>query len=259
VTVSTTIEVLPVTPAAQGLASAMTYGQQLPPVTFVGKSGQPVAGDVVMSPPAGTVLAAGSHDVTVRFTSRSPSYTDVSLSRRVTVAPATPQVVWPVPDPIVFGTPLSELQLNAAVLGVDGRSVAGTVDYYNRPGDLLWAGDNSVSLTFASSDPNYRGTSAHRLMRVLKAQTGVMSRVARLKSQVTATLRDVSNDVPLAGETITFYFGSYSCVATTDGVGVATCDLSVLQLATALRTGAWAVYGGGRNHLESSGFAESAV
>jgi hypothetical protein len=75
-----------------------------------------VPGTFSYSPSACTLLTAGSHTLSVTFTPTSTTnYTTASSSVTLVVNPATPQINWPSPAPITFGTPLSGIQLNATV------------------------------------------------------------------------------------------------------------------------------------------------
>src|SRR6202011_3846159 len=68
------------------------------------------------SPAALTLLAAGSHTLTVTFTpTNTANYTTATSSVTLVVNPVTPQINWPSPAPITFGTPLSGIELDATV------------------------------------------------------------------------------------------------------------------------------------------------
>jgi hypothetical protein len=75
-----------------------------------------VPGTFSYNPSALTLLTAGSHTLAVTFTPTSTTnYTTASSSVTLVVNPATPQINWPSPAPITFGTALSGIQLNATV------------------------------------------------------------------------------------------------------------------------------------------------
>ena len=74
-----------------------------------------VAGTFSYSPALYTLLSAGTHTLTVTFTPTSSGYTTATSSVTLVVNPTTPQINWPTPAPIAFGTPLSGIQLDASV------------------------------------------------------------------------------------------------------------------------------------------------
>ena len=83
--------------------------------------------------------------------------------------------VWPRPDPIPYGTPISATQLCATA------SVPGEFDYSPARGELLAAGSHALSVTFTPSDSeNYATTQAAVSLEVAKA-TPVIG-VARARS-----------------------------------------------------------------------------
>src|ERR1019366_1103761 len=64
----------------------------------------------------------------------------------LTVAKATPAIAWPTPDPIVSGSPLSAIQLDATA------SVLGSFDYTPAVGDIPEPGTHTLSVTFTPTD-----------------------------------------------------------------------------------------------------------
>ena len=109
-------------------------------------------GTLIYSPLAGTILPAGSgQPLSVNFTPNNPeNYNSASQTvvLNVTVGGKTvPAITWPAPAPILFGTPLSSLQLNAT------SSVPGTLSYTPSFGTVLPAGNGqSLSVTFTPSN-----------------------------------------------------------------------------------------------------------
>lgn len=64
-----------------------------------------------------------------------------------------PQITWPAPEPISYGTPLSEAQMNAST------SIPGSFIYDTQPGTLLEPGTHFLLTTFTPTDTNaYLGT-----------------------------------------------------------------------------------------------------
>ena len=74
-----------------------------------------VPGTFSYSPSAYTLLSAGSQTLTVVFTPTSNTYSTATSSVTLVVNPVTPQINWPTPAPITFGTALSGIQLDATV------------------------------------------------------------------------------------------------------------------------------------------------
>jgi hypothetical protein len=124
-----------------------------------------VAGSITYTPPAGTVLNAGSHTVTAVFTPADPAnHESRSLARTLDVSKANTSVFWSRPANIVYGTPLGVTQLNATA------TVPGTFVYTPAAGTVLTAGDHVLSVTFTPDDSaNYNGRSSGVGFTVSKA------------------------------------------------------------------------------------------
>jgi len=106
-----------------------------------------VPGTFVYKPAAGEVLEPGQHTLTVYFTpADGMHYVSAQGTINVTVMKPPPRVTWAAPDPIVYGTPLSTAQLNAAA-SVDGR-----FDYTPGMGAVLAVGMHTPSVTFNPND-----------------------------------------------------------------------------------------------------------
>ena len=107
----------------------------------------PIQGTFTYTPDAGSVLAAGAQTLSVAFVPKASSdYADAEASVTLTVGKATPVITWPKPDPIAYGTPLGAEQLNAR------SSVEGKFTYAPGPGNVLAAGDRTLSVTFTPAD-----------------------------------------------------------------------------------------------------------
>ena len=120
--------------------AAITYGTSLSSAQLnatVSANGSAVAGNLVYTPAAGTVLGAGNQTLSVTFTpSDTVDYKTVSATVVQTVNQATPTITWATPSPISSGTPLSATQLNAAA-SFNGSSVPGTFVYTPASGAVL--------------------------------------------------------------------------------------------------------------------------
>jgi DNA-binding beta-propeller fold protein YncE len=124
---------------------AITYGTALSATQLNANS--PVAGTFSYSPPAGTLLGGGSHQLTVTFTPTDAiDYTAATGSIILVVNQATPTITWKTPIAITYGTALSTTQLNA------NSPVAGTFSYSPPAGTLLGGGSQTLSVKFTPSD-----------------------------------------------------------------------------------------------------------
>jgi TonB family protein len=106
-----------------------------------------VPGRFDYSPAPGTVLAAGTHPLSVEFTpADTENYTNARATVSLAVARAVPSLAWPAPKPIECGTRLSARQLCATA------SVPGKFHYAPAPGVILPAGTHRLSVEFTPAD-----------------------------------------------------------------------------------------------------------
>jgi sugar lactone lactonase YvrE len=127
--------------------AAVNYGTALSATQLDASS--TAAGTFAYSPAAGTVLAVGSHTLTVTLTPTSPAnYTTATATATVTltVNKATPLITWATPAAITYGTALSATQLDAS------STVAGTFTYSPAAKTVLSAGAQTLSVTFAPTN-----------------------------------------------------------------------------------------------------------
>jgi hypothetical protein len=124
-----------------------------------------VPGTFTYVPPAGTVLNAGAHVLTARFTPDDRNYSsDGIVNTAIDVSKATPILNWAQPAAIVYGTPLGAGQLNAT------SNVSGTFTYSRAAGTVLGAGSHQLTATFTPVDPpNYIGGSVSMSIAVAAA------------------------------------------------------------------------------------------
>lgn len=104
-------------------------------------------GTFTYMPPAGSMLSAGTHSITVQFAPDDTANffaTEASIS--LVVKKATPKIIWPTPEAIISGNPLSVAQLNAKA------SVPGKFAYIPRAGSVLPAGTHTIEATFVPAD-----------------------------------------------------------------------------------------------------------
>lgn len=127
------------TPASIGAGTALS-ATQLNATTSI-------AGTFAYVPAAGTVLAIGTHNLTVTFTPNdTANFNGATATQSLSVAKATPVITWATPAAITYGTTLSTAQLNATA------SAAGTFSYSPAVGAVLNAGSQTLSTTFTPTD-----------------------------------------------------------------------------------------------------------
>jgi hypothetical protein len=76
-----------------------------------------------------------------------------------TIAKANQQISWSTPAPIVFGTSLSNTQLNATVSGVQGGTAPGALTYTPAAGTILGVGTRQLRVD-AASTMNYNAATS---------------------------------------------------------------------------------------------------
>jgi hypothetical protein len=106
-----------------------------------------VPGKFDYTPPAGEVLTAGKHELSVTFTpADTANYAPARTTVSATVAKASPTVSWLEPAPITCVTALSDAQLNATA------SVPGKFAYTPSAGESLAPGKHVLHVTFTPED-----------------------------------------------------------------------------------------------------------
>ncbi len=145
--------------------SAITYGTALSTTQLNATSGG-LAGTMVYTPDAGTVLTAGSQTLSVAFTPTDlADYNTASASVNLVVNKVTPTITWGTPAAITYGTALSASQLNATSGGV-----AGTMVYTPATGTVPAAGSQTLSVAFTPTDTtDYNSASGSVTLTVNKA------------------------------------------------------------------------------------------
>jgi hypothetical protein len=129
---------------AWGIPAYLIYGQPLGAEQLDATANVP--GTFTYTPPAGTILPVGEPLLTATFTPDDPNYEVVQATRFVTVLKANPQLAWPFPGNMVYGTPVAGTQLNATA------NTPGTFVYNPPAGTVLAAGQRFLSVTFTPDD-----------------------------------------------------------------------------------------------------------
>ena len=147
----------------------ITYGTRLSATQLSATASVP--GKFIYNPGLGAVLAAGEHTPSVTFTpTDTANYTTARSAVKLIVAKAEPVIVWPMPNTIPCGAPLSAIQLNAAA------SVPGTFVYTPAAGEVLSVGDCTLSVTFTPADiMNYKTAHAAVLLTVSETKPTLIS------------------------------------------------------------------------------------
>ena len=116
-----------------GNLAPIVYGTPLGAAQLYATS--PNAGTITYNPPAGTLLDSGPHTITMTFTPDDPAnFHTVTSQKQIAVDKHTTTVTWNDTRVIVYGTALSEAELNATA------STPGTFTYDPPAGTVLNAG-----------------------------------------------------------------------------------------------------------------------
>jgi uncharacterized repeat protein (TIGR03803 family) len=155
------------------------------PLTQTQLDATSIPGMFAYTPPAGTVLAAGTQTLSVTFTpTDTTDFTNATATTSITVSKATPLITWPAPVAITYGTALSTAQLTATA------TATGTFVYSPQVGTVLPAGSQTVSVIFTPADTaDYTTATASTTISVNKAVLTVTANpIARPYGMVNPTL-----------------------------------------------------------------------
>jgi len=120
--------------------------------------GSEVTGTYTYSPALGTILAPGTHTLTVTFTPTSGGCRAASTTVQIVVDAPLVTITWPTPTPIRYPTPLSNTQLNATAL-CEGVAVTGIYTYNPALGTILAPGTYTLTVTFTPTSGGCQGAS----------------------------------------------------------------------------------------------------
>jgi alpha-L-arabinofuranosidase len=202
-----------------------------------------VPGSFVYTPPAGSVLTAGTTTLSVLFTpTDSANYTTATKTVNIGVNGGSATINWPTPAAITYGTALSATQLNAS------SSVSGTFTYSPVLGTVLTAGTQTLKATFIPSDTtNYATQTVSASLVVNKATpsitwsapSAIVSGTALSSTQLNATASVAGSFTytPAAGTVLPSGTSSLSTTFTpADTTNYSTATASVNQVVNALPT-----------------------
>ena len=170
------IDVLKATPSISWSNPAdISYGTLLSGTQLNATVDGNLPGTFTYDPVAGTLLDVGENQpLDVLFTpTDTANYNDVGASVDIDVVKADPELSWPDPDDIVYGTPLSGTQLNATVSG----GVTGNFVYTPGSGDILDAGpDQLLTVDFTPTGVDatrYNAATTTAEINVVKADPSI--------------------------------------------------------------------------------------
>jgi hypothetical protein len=147
--------------------AAITYGTALSGTQLDATASVP--GTFNYTPGASTVLAAGTHTLSVTFTpTDGTDYQPSTTTTSILVNKATAGITWNNPAAITYGTALSAAQLDAT------STVPGTFVYLPVAGTVLAAGTQTLSVTFTPTDTtDYQTVNASVTLLVNKATSAI--------------------------------------------------------------------------------------
>jgi TonB family protein len=145
----------------------ISYGEKLTFAQFNATAS--VEGTFLYTPGPGYVLPVGTHTLWVTFTpADSGAYAPLQAAVSIVVTRATPALSWPKPTEIIYGTELSDAQLNASA------PVPGEFDYSPALGEVLPPGRHTLSVTFTPADSaNYVAAQATVPLKVARATSAI--------------------------------------------------------------------------------------
>lgn len=198
-----------------------------------------VSDPVTLTLSVGSYPAGGLSSYTGQITATVSSVTfssNVSASDN-TIFQQPPAITWATPAPIVYGTPLSAVQLDAT------SPVAGTFAYTPPAGTVLPVGQNQLSTTLTPNDAtDYMTATDSVTLTVIPATPNVNLTASAnpvfLSNAITFTATIPSPGIVPTG-TVIFYDGSTQIGTATMNGGSATLTLSTLAAGTHAITAAY--------------------
>jgi Bacterial Ig-like domain (group 3)/FG-GAP-like repeat/Abnormal spindle-like microcephaly-assoc'd, ASPM-SPD-2-Hydin len=226
--------------------AAITYGTALTATQLDATAS--TVGTFVYTPPTGTIVGAGSQNLSVTFTpTDTTDYATTTASVTLTVEKAMPAITWAAPAAISYGTALSGAQLDATT------TAAGTFVYTPALGTVLNAGAQTLSVTFTPSDATDDTTASDTVtLTVTPAATSTTISSSLLSAgpgeTVTLTAKVTSNAGTPPGS-VSFFDGANLLGTGTLSSGMATFAGSFTTLG---QHSVSAVYGGSTDYSAST-------
>ena len=156
-----------------------------------------VNGNFIYTPSKGTVLSAGQQQIlSITFTpTDTVNYTQTYATTLINVTQAAPTITWNNPADIVYGTPVSSVQLDA------NSSVNGTFIYNPPLGTVLGEGYQTLNVNFTPDDAiNYTSSSANVTINVLTPVQKIQQMITFVHRLVTSGELNHQSGVELISE-----------------------------------------------------------
>lgn len=147
-----------------------SYGVPLSPDNLLNVHSN-VGGSFEYSHEAGQLLPIGSHVLQAVFKPNEPvNYNEAQASLTIHVVKTLPALVFPPPEPIYYGEPLSDKQLNARIeLIVGALEIPGRFEYSPPLGVVLLVGEHNLTVKFIPEQPeNFEETEMSSTLFVQK-------------------------------------------------------------------------------------------
>ena len=182
------------------------YGTALS-ATQLDASSNGIAGTITYSEALGTVLKAGTYNLSALFVPTSSDYSIETAEVLLTVNPAPAPVTWPQPADIANGAALSATQLDAT------STIPGTFVYSPGLGTVLTQGPHLLSVTFTPTDTiDYKPTTVSVAITVSQGTTtydsGTVSFVANTTTLATVSYGQNSTAATIASALATAVNGA---------------------------------------------------
>jgi hypothetical protein len=165
---------------------------------------------------------------TITATISSPNFSNNVPGTDTVIFQQQPPIVWATPAPIIYGTPLSGIQLDAT------SQLAGSFSYTPVAGTVLAVGTQTLKTTFTPADTTHYATATASVsLTVLPATPSatLTSSANPIFATGTVTFTDtlsVSGAPTAPTGTVTFYDGTTSIGSGTVAAGVATFTTTTL-------------------------------
>jgi len=195
------------TPSFTWLTPAPIYYGTALSAAQLDASSNGIAGTITYSEAVGTVLKAGTYNLSALFVPTSSDYSIETAEVLLTVNPAPAPVTWTQPADIAKGAALSATQLNAT------STIAGTFVYSPGLGTVLTLGPHLLTATFTPTDTiDYRPSTVSVAITVSQGTTtydsGTVSFVANTTTLATVSYGQSSTPTTIASALATAVNGA---------------------------------------------------
>lgn len=196
---------------------------------------------VVLTVSVPSYAASGLTSYTGQITASvsSPTFSSNVVGTDNVIFQQTPTINWPAPTSIIYGTPLSAIQLNATAT-VGATTIPGTFTYTPAAGAVLPVGNNPLAVSFTPTDGVHYTTASGATSITVLAATPTVTIVSNinpvfLSNPITFTAQVSSLGTTPTG-TVVFYDGNVQL-----GTGTLNASGQTSFTATSLTTGHHAI------------------